>query len=113
MSPLYIKCVEMERHHSNRKIQIVKSFAIPKFMSKDSLIHVSNDLIKAVNSELYSFIWKGKDKVKRLDLINDIEYEGLKILDIESMILSQSVVLSQSFVSQSVVKIMLALGKFS
>ena len=26
------------------KIQIVKSFAIPKFMSKASLIHVSNDL---------------------------------------------------------------------
>ena len=65
------------------KIQIVKSFAIPKFMSKASLIHVSKDLIQAVNKELYNFIWNGKDKVKRLALINDIEYGGLKMLDIE------------------------------
>ena len=70
------------------KIQIVKSFAIPKFMSKASLIPVSNDLIRAVNKELYNFIWKGKpDMIKRLALINDIEYGGLKMLDIESMIL--------------------------
>ena len=31
------------------KIQIGKSFAIPKFMSKASLTHVSNDLIQAAN----------------------------------------------------------------
>ena len=30
------------------KIQIVKSFAIPKFMSKAALIHVSKDLLRAV-----------------------------------------------------------------
>ena len=59
------------------KIQIVKSFAIPKFMSKAALIHVSNDLIHDVNKELYSFIWNGKDKVKRSALINDIEQGGL------------------------------------
>ena len=47
------------------KIQIVKSFAIPKFMSKAALIHVSKDLLRAVNEELYNFIWNGKDKVKR------------------------------------------------
>ena len=72
------------------KIQIVKSFSIPKFMSKASPIPVSNDHIQAVNKELYNFIWKGKpDKIKRLALINDIEYGGLKMLDIESMILAQ------------------------
>jgi len=58
------------------KIQIVKSFAIPKFMSKAFLIHVSNDLIQAANKEFFSFIWKGKDKIKRCALINDIEYGG-------------------------------------
>ena len=51
------------------RIQIVKSFAIPKIMSKASLIPVSSELIKEVNKELYSFIWKGKDKVKRSTLI--------------------------------------------
>jgi len=84
------------------KIQIVKSFAIPKFMSKASLIHVSKDLIQAVNKELYSFIWKGKDKVKRLALINDIENGGLKMLDIESMVLAQRMMCLKKYIEDYV-----------
>ena len=68
------------------RIKIVKSYAIPRIMSKASLIPVSSELIKVVNKELYSFIWKGKDKVKRSALISDIEGGGLKMLDLESMI---------------------------
>ena len=75
------------------RIQIVKSFAIPKFMSKASLIPVSNELIKEVNKELYSFIWK--DKVKPSALINDIEDGSLKMLDLESMISAQRVILGK------------------
>lgn len=73
------------------RVQIVKSFAIPKIMSKASLIPVSNELIEEVNKELSLFIWKGKgkDKVKRSALINDIEEGGLKMLDLESMISAQ------------------------
>lgn len=56
------------------KIQIVKLFAIPKFNSKASLIHVWNDLIEAANKDFFfNFIWKGKDKIKRLAYINGIE----------------------------------------
>ena len=80
------------------RIQIVKSFAIPKFMSKASLIPVSNELIKEVNKELYSFIWKGKDKVKRAALINDIEDGSLKMLDLESMISAQRVTCVKRYV---------------
>ena len=80
------------------RIEIVKSFAIPKFMSKASLIPVSNELIKEVNKELYSFIWKGKDKVKRAALINDIEDGGLKMLDLESMISAQRVTCVKRYV---------------
>ena len=69
------------------RIQKVKSFAIPKVMSKATLIPVSSELIKEVNKELYSFIWKGKDKFKRSALINDSEDGGLKMLDPESMIM--------------------------
>ena len=35
---------------------------------------------------------KGKDKIKRLTLVNDIEYGGLKMLDLKSMILAQKTV---------------------
>ena len=84
------------------KIQIVKSFAIPKFISKASLIYVSKDLIQAVNKELYSFIWKGKDKVKRLALNNDIENRGLKMIDIESMGLAQRTMCLKKYIEDYV-----------
>ena len=45
-----------------------------------------------VNKELYHFIWNGKDKVKRVALINDIEDGGLKMLDIECMIRAQRII---------------------
>ena len=53
-------------------------------MFRASVIPVSKELIKEANSVLYNFIWNGKDKVKRLALISDIEIGGLKMLDIQS-----------------------------
>ena len=87
------------------RIQIVKSFAIPKIMSKASLIPVSSELIKEVNKELFSFIWKGKDKVKRSALINDIEDGGLKMLDLESMISAQRVVCVKKYCTLKIMKV--------
>jgi len=51
-----------------------------------------------VNKLLYGFIWKGNDQIKRTALINDIENGGLKMLDIQSMILSQRVIALKSFI---------------
>jgi len=68
------------------RIQMVKTFAIPKFMFRASVIPTSKELIKEVNSVLYIFIWNGKDKVKRRALTSDIEMGGLKMLDSDSMI---------------------------
>ena len=73
------------------RIQIVKTFAIPKLMFRASVIPVSKELIKEANSVLYNFIWNGKDKVKRLALISDIEMGGLKMLDIQSMICAKRI----------------------
>ena len=79
------------------KIQIVKSFAIPKFMSKAALIkvHVSNDLIQVIKKELHCFIWNGKDKVR------DIEHGGLKMLDIESMTKAQRIMCLKKYIEDS------------
>ena len=74
------------------RIQIVKTFAIPKFMFRASVIPTSKELIKEVNSILYSFIWNGRDKVKRHALISDIEMGGLKMLDIDSMISAKRII---------------------
>ena len=56
-----------------------------------SVIPISKELIKEGNSSFYNFIWKGKDKVKRLALISDTEMGGLKMLDIQSMISAKRV----------------------
>ena len=55
------------------KIQIVRTFVIPKFMSKAALITISKDLIKGINRLIYGFIWRGSGKIKRSAIINDIE----------------------------------------
>ena len=75
------------------KIQIVKSFIIPK-VSKAALIMYSYRRFDQRDKQsllIYRFIWKGNDKIKRAALINDIEDGGLKMLDIQSMILAQRV----------------------
>jgi len=46
------------------------------------------EFIKKINTLLYSFVWKGKDKVKCTVLISPTEKGGLKIPDVESMISS-------------------------
>ena len=79
------------------KIQIIKTFAIPKLMFRASVIPVPNDLVKEVNSIIYTFIWNGKDKVKRCALISDIDQGGLKMLDIESMINARRVICLKKF----------------
>ena len=79
------------------KIQIVKFFIIPKVLSKAALVAITEILIKEINSLIYRFIWKGNDKIKRAALVNDIEDGGLKMLDIQSMILAQRVMVLKRF----------------
>ena len=66
------------------KIQVIKSFAIPKIL---------------YNTLLYSFVWKGKDKVKWTTLINPIDKGGLKMPNIESMISAQSIIRIKRYIS--------------
>ena len=63
-----------------------------------SKIYVSNDLIQAANKEFFNFIWKGKDKIKRFALINDIEYGGLKMMDLESKIRAQRIMCLKKYI---------------
>ena len=48
------------------KIQLVKTFAIPKFIYRTSFISFDKEIIKSINSVIFNFVWKGKDKMKRL-----------------------------------------------
>ena len=77
-------------------------------MFRASVIPISKELIKEANSNFYNFIWNGKDKVKRLALISDIEMGGIKMLEIQSMISAKRVTCIKNFL-----EIIQALGKRS
>ena len=83
------------------RIQIVKfkSFIIPKVLSKAALIAVTEDLITEINSLIYCLIWKGNDKKLNVLplIINDIEDGGLKMLDIQLLILAQRAMILKRF----------------
>ena len=51
------------------------------------------------NTLLYSFVWKGKDKVKRTAFINPIDKGGLKMPNIESMISAQRIICIKRYLS--------------
>ena len=70
---------------------MIKSFAIPKILYRAALISCRKDFIKKINALLYSFVWKGKDKIKRTAFINPVEKGRLKMPDIESMISAQRI----------------------
>ena len=50
---------------------------------------ITDDLVQEINKLIYRFIWKGIDKIKRCVLIIDNEDSGLKLLDIQSIILAR------------------------
>ena len=54
-------------------------------MYRAGLYNLDKEVIKEANSTIYDFIWRGKDKVKRSSLFNDVEYGHLKAPHLESM----------------------------
>ena len=67
---------------------VVKSLLIPKVVYVSSLLPTPKELVKDINRLLFKFLWKGTDKVTRVSTINDFEHRGLKMIDIDSMIVS-------------------------
>ena len=68
------------------KVAIIISLVIPKFVYVSSLIPTPKEVVKDLNRMLFNFLWKGKDKVTRLSVINEYEKGGLKIVDLEALI---------------------------
>ena len=74
------------------RIQIIKTFAIPKLMFRASRLPISKDLIKEAESPFYYFIWSGKDKVKRNVMTSEVEKGGFNMRDIDSMVRTRRVI---------------------
>jgi len=76
------------------RIQIVKTFIIPIFLYRASMICLDKEFVNGVNKIIFNFIWKGKDKIKRLALISDIEDGGLKAPHLDSVIKTQRILVA-------------------
>ena len=63
------------------KVTVVKSLLIPKFVYVSSLLPTPKELAKDLNRLLFKFLWKVSTR-------NDFEHGGLKMIDIDSMIVS-------------------------
>ena len=66
-----------------RKVTIIKSLIIPKFVYISSLLPVPKEIVKELNQMIFRFLWKGTDKVTRRSTINEYENGGLKMIDLE------------------------------
>ena len=71
------------------RIQIIKTFAIPKFMFGAAQIPLTKDVLKEVNTTLFRFLWRGKDKIKRRSLISDYKKGGRRMPHIDTLVKTQ------------------------
>ena len=80
------------------RIQIINTFTIPKFMFRASLISLTKEIGKQVNSVLYNFISNsGQDKIKRFTLISDYKNGGLRMPHIETLIKTQRIMCMKKY----------------
>ena len=53
-----------------------------------SVLPTPEVFIEQLNISIYSFLWKGPDKIARLAVINDLKYGGLNLTDLETSVKS-------------------------
>ena len=59
------------------------------------MICLDKNFVNEANKIIFDFIWKGKDKIKRLALISDIEDGSLKAPHLDSIIKTQRILCCQ------------------
>ena len=70
------------------RVQVIKTFAISKLVLPASLMCTPEHIIKRLNTILFKFLWRSKDKVKRIKVIQDMKNGGLNMIDLQSFIKS-------------------------
>ena len=78
------------------KVTVIKCLLIPKFVFVSSLLLTPKEMVKDLNRLLFKFLWKGTDKVNRALTINDFQHGGLKMIDIDSMVVSLKISMAET-----------------
>ena len=68
------------------KVTVIKSLLLPKMLYVFSVLTTPGEFIKQLNTIIYK--WKGTDKIARLAAVNDLEYGGLNLIDLETYVKS-------------------------
>jgi len=64
------------------------------------MICLDKEFLNEANSIAFNFIWKGKDKVKRLALVSDVEDGGLKAPHLEFIIRTQRILVCKRLTNE-------------
>ena len=70
------------------KVTVIKSLLLPKMLHVFSVLTPPGEFIKQLKTIIYKFLWKGTDKIARLAAVNDLEYGGLNLIDLETYVKS-------------------------
>jgi hypothetical protein len=73
------------------KIHIVKTLAISQILYVTNMLDIPPQFITDANAIIFSYIWKGTDKVKRWHIVGNYHEVCLKMVDLESKIQTQRV----------------------
>ena len=82
------------------RVQIDKTFIIPILLYRASMICLDKEFSNATNRIIFDFIWKGRDKVKRLALLSDVEDGRLKAPHLDSIIRTQRILVCKSLANE-------------
>ncbi len=74
----------------NGRVLIIKALAISQIIYLASLIPFTHEIIKEIEVLLYEFLWGVKThKVKKAIIVQDFMHGGHKMIDLQSMIMTQ------------------------
>ena len=73
------------------KIQLIKTFVLSKLTYVSSLTFVPLWVVEEINTLIFDFLWRGKDKIKRDILCLDYNSGGLKMIDFQLFIKVQRI----------------------
>lgn len=69
------------------KVIIIKFFLILKFVYICFILLILKEVVSELNWLFFKFLWNGVDKVICVFVINDYERGGLKMIDVDCMII--------------------------
>ena len=73
------------------KVNVIKTYALSKIVYISSVIETPQYVISKLKNLFFQFLWNGKDKVTRTNVIHNKINGGLNMIDVESFITSMQV----------------------